>query len=173
MELFVLCIFSVLSLRTNLLWEGSCQQVNYWRAKKEIAPRWCAVPIIRWYSLGTIPVVLFSTGSCAVSPRDSPGMGGTAKEKELIWTRERILHLAGYSSASFQFPKQKDFLPSWACCFVPAASAVCAEWTFHCHHVHHLSVLCPSRVPPSLGWKKWCRQLQNMNFGTCFPLSRL
>lgn len=104
--------------------------MNYWRAKKEIAPWWCAVPILRWYSLGTIPVVLSSTGSCGVSPRDSPGMGGTAKEKEFIQTRERIPHMAGYFSSSFQFPKQKDFLASWACCFVHAASAVCVEWTF-------------------------------------------
>lgn len=57
--------------------------------------------------MGTIPVVLFSTGSCGVSPRDSPGMGDTAKEKELIWARERILCLVGYFSASFQFPNKK------------------------------------------------------------------
>lgn len=46
------------------------------------------------------------------SPRDSPGMGGTAKEKEFIWTRERIPNVVGYFSTSFQFPKQKDFLAS-------------------------------------------------------------
>lgn len=46
------------------------------------------------------------------SPRDAPGMAGTAKGKEFIWTRERIPHVVGYFSTSFQFPKQKDFLAS-------------------------------------------------------------
>lgn len=59
--------------------------------------------------------------------------------------------MAGYFSTSFQFPKEKDFLARWACCFVRAASAVWVEQIFYCPHPRHLSVLFPSTL--ELCWK--------------------
>lgn len=44
-------------------------------------------------------------GSCNISPRDSPGMGGTTKEKEVIWIRERIPRIMGHFGGYLLFPQ--------------------------------------------------------------------
>lgn len=63
--------------------------------------------------------------------------------------------MMGCFTGSFQFPKRKDFLASWACCFVCAASALCVEWTFYCHHPRHLSVLHPGTLLKSCHVSQW------------------
>lgn len=52
------------------------------------------------------------TGSCSISPRNSPVMGGTREEREIIQAGEGIPYIVGHFDGSFQFPRQKDFLGS-------------------------------------------------------------
>ena len=61
-------------------------------------------------------------GSCRISPRDSFGMGSTTEGKVVTRAGERIPHIMGRFSGSFQIPQQRDFLARWTCCFVHASS---------------------------------------------------
>lgn len=70
-------------------------------------------------------------GFCSISPRNSPGMGGTTKEKGVMRARGRIPHVMGHFCGSFQFSQQKDFVASWTCGFVHATSALWVKWTFN------------------------------------------
>lgn len=97
--------------------------------------------------------------SCNISPRHSPGVGGTTQEEEAIWARGRISCIMGHFSGSLQFPQQKDFPAGWTCP-VCATSALWAEWKFH---PRNLSTVC-STAPGITSPKRPCSQASYFPF---------
>lgn len=69
--------------RPNLLWWNSACSWIIEELRRKLRQDAVLCPES---ALGSIPVTL-PTGSCTISPRDSPQMGGTIKEKEVVWAR--------------------------------------------------------------------------------------